>query len=407
MANRNVIPLEIQDVIIDCVAQQYVHTFRKEAREALRCCSLVCRHWRIRALRWLLSRINFTIEFGELNFHQSGKPSTLECVNERAESFLRFIDKNPTILGHIEAVFLNVVWRLNTPVSLGSEYQATMLIGRICTLLQPTIREVAFSFSSPNLIIELGMVRRMLATLYCGPRVHTICVHNTLVPRLVITRGATIRRLVLIECAGLLYSTLDDNFLPCNIPPGVALPPKLDIINSRRTRIFADLWAFVTRFTIQREFFARIKSLIISLSHTIPEHGMWDMDLFTNRLRNLQLLYKETTGELSFSPFRHLQNVDLPFVCSRLKRLSMPRQEISAGSLGLPEQPRTPQCLYRILQADEPPCGWAHRQFLKSHRAKSSDPILRLPVASALDSYRRLQLPEHLLRHSCADRRCR
>ena len=296
MTSQPIVPVELQELVIDCVAEQDINISGKNTRQALRNCALVCRNWHIHARRWILSRVELTILFSDPLSQRSEDPPTSGYANHRAESFLRFIQKNPAILNYIESFSLNLVRDKDGQPSPDADVQSMALTERLCATLKPTIREVSLASSDAHFIGDSVALQRLLEGLYNGPKIHAIYALDMFVPSSLVARASTIGKLVLDECPGLL----DVDVLPLDESPEAnSSPSTLVIENSRRTTIFSDLCELIQQNQSLHTFFVDISNLSVCISHSIPEAGIWDLEIYGDNLTTLNLTYKDVTGTFS------------------------------------------------------------------------------------------------------------
>jgi len=292
-----IIPLEVQDQIVAHASQRGAEVSNQDITHTLGVCSLVCKDWYTLTRRWIFRRVELKISF-------SSWRNTSGDVNGSASAFLQYFKAKPAILKNIKSIRLRLAGKttLRRGLDTPAFKEALSLVREICAVLLPVVREVSLSFDTPSLIQDSPFLRDALAALYCGPRVHTVYMHSSMIPPSLILRSSSLKKIVLDQCHGMI--------LPMSVMEGVLLNrlngnvnvvnaglSSLVIDNAQPSKIWSHVWRFLERSEIVDTFFSGIDELSLSLSHSVPTIGHWDFKLYTPRLTSLTLSYISVEGE--------------------------------------------------------------------------------------------------------------
>ena len=290
------LPLEIQHSIISCVAEP---DSSDQITETLRACSLVSKGWHAGAQRWILQRLQFTIHFTDKV--ASNREAARQC--KTIKQFLAFVGTNPGLKRHIESIHLDITSSTTTTVLDSGTCNGSPMnrIRDLAEELKDTIREVWLSFSSPELLVQSGSLRKRLYNLCSGSMLHTLYLHNTVVPSTLLAQP-DIRTLILDDCTGVRddigekqAKQLREKHLALKSHNG-NIGCTLDMLvvydsDKRQRQVFTDLWNFVQQTDYAQDLLSRIKSLDVCLTKSIPAVGMHDRVLYSKHLQSLTLSY--------------------------------------------------------------------------------------------------------------------
>ena len=198
------LPLELQHSIIACAAEPGPSD---QLTETLRACSLVSKGWHAGTQRWILRRLQFTIHFTDkLAFNEE---AASQC--ETIKRFLAFIATNSGLKRYIESIHLDIT--SSTTAALEKETCNGGPMNRVRDLaeeLKDTIREVWLSFSSSEVIVQSGPLRKRLYSLCSGPKLDILSLHNTVVPFIFLVQP-DVKTLILDDCHGIRADIDGDN----------------------------------------------------------------------------------------------------------------------------------------------------------------------------------------------------
>jgi len=299
------IPLELQEKIIAHASQENSDVSNQDIITTLQACSLVCTRWSHLTRRWIFRRVKLGISFSSARKPQPVSGGVEVDENTITLGFLAYMKANPTILDKIQSVHIRLARKTTSRTGLQTAFakEAMGLVKEICAALAPNVKEVSLSFDSASLMQESPFLRDALASLYCGPRVHTVYMHNAMVPPSLILRSYSLRKVVLDQCCGVaLPITIIEAVLLNRLIPNSSISnsglSSLVIDNAQPGKMWSHLWRFLKEERNVDAFFSRIEDLSLSLSHSVPKIGPWDFNLYTPRLTSLTLSYISVEGKV-------------------------------------------------------------------------------------------------------------